>query len=51
MDVLGFGDGAPEASENIKKWVKKSMETSKIAKVFHEFFSEFWLEKANVNKN
>ena len=35
--VGGSGGGAPEASENIKKLVEKSMENGKILKLFMKF--------------
>ncbi|KAF0138812.1 MAG: hypothetical protein FD143_3602 [Ignavibacteria bacterium] len=38
MDLSGVrGAEPPEASENIKKLVQKSMETSKISKIFMNF--------------
>ena len=39
MDLQGVRGGSPEASENIKKLVEKSMET------FHEFLANFDLKK------
>ena len=35
--VGGSEGGASETSENIKKWVEKSMETCKILKIFINF--------------
>ena len=39
--VEGWGRSPPEASENIKKLVRKSMETNKMSKILHEFLANF----------
>ena len=43
---MGFGGGAPEAREIIKKLGEKSTETCKILKIFMDL-----LDKANFNKS
>ena len=43
--VSGGGAPPPQASENIKRLLERSMETCEILKNFHEFLSNFDLKR------